>query len=354
MSRPLRLVVAALGLAGWLAPARAQCPEQQVQLWTGAVSTVCPCFVAGEQMGTVFASIPPSHYPIEILRVGIGWGSTGCQVGLPFPDQLEDAIHVYNADLAGLIGGAAPLATLSGPVLQDCAINEYDLTTQLPMPVIVNAGPVAVTLQFLQASSPTTGPAPGFDTGGCTSPRNVIFGIPGGWQNSCSLGVPGDWQVHLVYRPVNCSGSAFCFGSNGACPCGNGGAPMAGCDNPQATGGARLDFTGFSPNGSGGGSATITGTGFPAMSSPTVVGLRSPSPQLIPPVFGDGLLCIGAGGLVRFGATTAVGGSSTHAFSHGAGAGTFYYQLWYRSTPSTFCDPFAAFNLSNGWELAWP
>jgi hypothetical protein len=305
-------------------------------------------------MGTVFSTIPAAHYPIEIVRVGIGWGSTGCPAGVPFPDQLEDAIHIFNTDFAGL-PSATPVAVLSGPVMQDCGINEFDLTTQLPMPVIINSGSVTVTLKFLQASSPLTGPAPGFDTGsGCTAQKNVVFAIPGGWMNACALGVPGDWQTHLVYRPVNCSGTAFCFGSNGACPCGNGGSGMAGCDTPQATGGVRLEFTGFSPNGAGGGNATMTGTGYPAMASPTVIGLRSPSPQLLPPVFGDGLLCVAPGGLVRFGATSASGGTSTQAFSHGAMAGTFYYQLWYRSTPSTFCDPFAAFNLSNGWELVWP
>ena len=37
-----------------------------------------------------------------------------------------------------------------------------------------------------------------------------------------------------------------------------------------------------------------------------------------------------------------------------AGQGTFYYQLWFRNTPVMFCDPAAAFNLSNGWELTWP
>jgi hypothetical protein len=31
----------------------------------------------------------------------------------------------------------------------------------------------------------------------------------------------------------------------------------------------------------------------------------------------------------------------------------FYYQLWYRSTPSTFCDPFAAYNLPTAREDPW-
>jgi hypothetical protein len=42
-------------------------------------------------------------------------------------------------------------------------------------------------------------------------------------------------------------------------------------------------------------------------------------------------------------------------FGHGAmvGAGTFHYQIWYRSQPASYCDPLAAFNLSNGRSLVW-
>jgi hypothetical protein len=71
-------------------------------------------------------------------------------------------------------------------------------------------------------------------------------------------------------------------------------------------------------------------------------------------VFGDGLRCIGAP-LVRLAATLASGGVSTHAFGHGpsAGAGTFYYQLWFRSTPLSYCDATSAFNLSSGVTLTW-
>jgi hypothetical protein len=44
-----------------------------------------------------------------------------------------------------------------------------------------------------------------------------------------------------------------------------------------------------------------------------------------------------------------------NTFGHGAmaGTGSFFYQLWYRSTPTSFCDPAAGFNLSNGISLDW-
>jgi hypothetical protein len=40
--------------------------------------------------------------------------------------------------------------------------------------------------------------------------------------------------------------------------------------------------------------------------------------------------------------------------NHLPGPVTLYYQLWYRSTPSSFCDPAAAFNTSNVLSLTWP
>ena len=59
--------------------------------------------------------------------------------------------------------------------------------------------------------------------------------------------------------------------------------------------------------------------------------------------------------LVRLGVAPAFGGVSTHTFGHGAmaGAGSFFYQSWFRSTPVMYCDPSAGFNLSSGVRLIW-
>ena len=67
--------------------------------------------------------------------------------------------------------------------------------------------------------------------------------------------------------------------------------------------------------------------------------------------FGDGLLCLG-GTVVRLGATLASGGIGSVLVNHGAGAGTFHYQLWYRNNPP-FCTP-SQFNLTNGIAILWP
>jgi hypothetical protein len=144
---------------------------------------------------------------------------------------------------------------------------------------------------------------------------------------------------------------SYCFGNDVDCPCANGGAADTGCDIAQSTGGVRLDSISLAPDGAGGGSAVLRGVGYPPGSFPTVVGLRSAVAGQA--VFGDGLLCV-TPPVVRFGAATGVGGVSQHSVGHGVGAGTFYYQLWFRNTPMSFCDPIAAFNTSNGLQVVWP
>ena len=150
---------------------------------------------------------------------------------------------------------------------------------------------------------------------------------------------------------------SFCDASDGAlaaCPCANPGATDTGCDNAQGTGGVRLEVVARStvPNG-----ATLRGTGFPTTGAPTAVVIRSSALEPSGAVaFGDGARCVATSPLVRLAATPAVGGASTHVFGHGAmaGPGFFHYQAWYRSTPSTFCDAAAAFNLSSGVTISWP
>jgi FG-GAP repeat len=172
-----------------------------------------------------------------------------------------------------------------------------------------------------------------------------------------AVDVDGDHAVGGRYV-FDLSGTfpSFCDASDGAlasCPCGNAGDPDSGCDLPQGTGGVRLDVLAqrFLPLNR----ATLGGTGFPPGGVPTVVAVRAAALDTASPVvFGDGLRCVGVP-LLRLGATFATAGSSVTPIGHAAmaGAGTFYYQLWFRSVPIMFCDPSAAFNLSNGRSLSW-
>jgi hypothetical protein len=148
----------------------------------------------------------------------------------------------------------------------------------------------------------------------------------------------------------------FCDATDGAlalCPCANVGDPETGCDIQQGTRGVGLNAVSqetFPQN-----RVTWSGYGFPAMSAPASVVIRAASlDPASPVVFGDGLRCIGVP-FVRLGATLAGGGTVTHTHGHdsAAGSGNFHYQLWFRNTPITFCDPVLAFNLSSGRTLTW-
>jgi hypothetical protein len=147
---------------------------------------------------------------------------------------------------------------------------------------------------------------------------------------------------------------SFCDAGDGSlasCPCSNPGLPTTGCDLAQGTGGVELTLLEQELNPLN--RATLVGQGFPVASLPAAVVIRAPQIEVTPVVFGDGLRCI-AIPLVRLGAASASGGTSTHTIGHGAmaGSGTVYYQLWFRNTPAMFCSP-DAFNLSNGRTLTW-
>jgi hypothetical protein len=173
------------------------CPEEDpLQNYTGGGTVVCPCFVAGEEAGAVLQA-PAEHYPIEILRVGIGWGSMYGGTG----QTLEQAIHIY---AAGLPNPGSPIFTLEGPALYDGYVNEFDLEP-LPGEITIDSGPFTVTLEFMNdnAGDPYA-PSMVHDGNGCQAGKNVVYAIPGGWYSACALGVTGDWVVYAIYRQVNC------------------------------------------------------------------------------------------------------------------------------------------------------
>jgi len=194
-----RVIVAVLVVTA--SPARSVCPEEPpLQNYQGAGTVVCPCFIPGEQAGGVFTA-PVGDYPIEILRVGIGWGS---QLG-GAPQVLEEAIHLY---AAGLPNPGVPIFSLPGPVLNDGFINEFDIEL-ITGNKIINSGAFTVTLEFLNSNAGDPfAPSVIHDGNGCQSGKNVVFAIPGGWFNACLLGVTGDWVFYVVYRQVDCGTGA--------------------------------------------------------------------------------------------------------------------------------------------------
>jgi plastocyanin len=188
-----------------------------------------------------------------------------------------------------------------------------------------------------------------------------FFALPSNGAQVCYELWFSDWHGNESVSDSFCRSLSnpfptFCDNSDGSlasCPCGNAGNPNTGCDIQQSTGGVELvvDTQETSPLNR----VTATGVGFPVMSTPTAIIIRGAALDTgSPVVFGDGLRCVGVP-LVRLGATFANAGTATHTFGHGAmaGTGTFYYQIWFRNTPVMFCDPVAAFNLSNGREIDW-
>jgi hypothetical protein len=142
---------------------------------------------------------PAADYPLEVLRVGIGWGS---QFG-GAPQSLEQAIHVY---AGGLPDPGAPIFTLEGPVLNDGAINQFNLEPT-PGTIAIDSGPFSVALEFLnQNAGNLFAPSVVSDGAGCHPGRNLIYAIPGGWLDGCSAGLSGDWVFFVVYRPCNLAG----------------------------------------------------------------------------------------------------------------------------------------------------
>ena len=179
------------------AAALAECPEQDpLQHYTGSGTVVCPCFAAGEEGGAVFTA-PAQHYPIEILRVGIGWGSQYGGTGY----TLEQSIHIYGA---GLPDPGTPIFSLDGPQLLDGYINEFDLEP-LPGEIVIASGAFTVTLEFMNDNAGiTSAPSMVHDGNGCQIGKNVVYALPGIWYDACYLGVSGDWIVYVIYREDEC------------------------------------------------------------------------------------------------------------------------------------------------------
>jgi len=188
------LVLSLLLLLPTAAPAQgAPCVDPaHLDNHTGTAQVVCPCFAAGERAGAVF-SPPADHFPLEVLKVGIGWGSQSGGA----PQSLETAIQLY---AGGLPDPGAPFFQFLGPLLNDGFLNEFDLSTQ-PGSRQVDSGPFTVTLEFLnQNAGDFFAPSMTHDAAGCLPGRNVVYSA--GWFDACSLGVSGNWVIYVVYRSL--------------------------------------------------------------------------------------------------------------------------------------------------------
>jgi len=189
----------ALALAVTGAQAQAPCSEKTFQNFNGTGS-ICPCFVPTEEAGAVF-TLSANDYPIEILKIGIGWASQFGGTG----QSLEQAVKIY---AAGLPNPGVPIFTLPGPQLTDGFLNEFNIEFT-PGNKIINSGPFTVTLEFLnQNAGDIFAPSVYSDGNGCQPGKNVVKANPGGWADACLLGVTGDWVFYVKYRSLKAVASA--------------------------------------------------------------------------------------------------------------------------------------------------
>jgi hypothetical protein len=172
----------------------------------GGTAIIVGDFIAGEQAGVRLTATCAGN----IVAVQILWLE-----GTPGHGQsLEQAIHIYNGSTFPTPG--TQLAILEGPVMTPGYMNEFrylDEAQTMPLSVpVTNGQQFYVTLQF---DNPTNvgagGPSVVRDTG-CQASKNVIYAIPGGWFNSCLLGVQGDFIIRAV---INCQGTGACCRAGG-------------------------------------------------------------------------------------------------------------------------------------------
>lgn len=283
-------IAALLGTMFLAGPVHGQCPEEpELKNWTGAGSVICPCFVAGEEFGVILDA-PASHYPIEITKIRVAWGS---QFG-GAPTSLEDSLNLYAGSLPN---PGSPQFSVSGPTLTDGFINEFDITL-FPGNRVITSGPFMVTLKFLNSNAGDPfAPSAVHDGNGCQSGKNSVFAIPGGWFNACALGVSGDWVMGVVYERVNCAtcpGNVASSSNYGLGFPGTVGIPALTATSPPIVGGTADVFVG---NSAGVSAPTLMFIGFNIAVIPGFWGgtlLVQPSTTVIFPVPSAGLNLSGA------------------------------------------------------------
>jgi len=200
-------MVAALVLLGITSSVNAvEVTVQNDSLTGGSSGNVQIGFVAGESAAAWLTSPCDGN----IVAVQVFWRSLlGGE-----PQSFEDSITIFGAGAFPAPGGQ--LSQIVGPVMTDGVVNEFrylDDNQTIPLIVpVVNTQTFVVSFKFLN-TPPSLGPSVVTDVDGCQAGKNAIFAVPGGWLNSCSLGVTGDFVIRAV---IDCNPTqACCFDPSG-------------------------------------------------------------------------------------------------------------------------------------------
>ncbi len=167
---------------------------QNDSLMAGDNSTIQSGFVAGE-IGAAWLTSPCDG---TIVALQVFWRS----LSGTFPPQFERSIRVYSdAGTFPTPGVELSGGTLIAPLMNDGVINEFrfvDDDQVIPIDVPVVEDQVFVVAFEFDLNPSPTGPSLNTDDSGCQVGRNSLFAIPGGWLDSCLLGVSGDFIIRAV------------------------------------------------------------------------------------------------------------------------------------------------------------
>ncbi len=201
--RVCRVFAAAIVVLVVTASARAvEVTVQNDSLAAGQTGNIQAGFVAGESAASWFTS------PCDgsVIGVQVFWRS----VDGTAPISLEDSITVFAGGTFPTPG--AVLEAIIAPVMTDSVVNEFrflDDTQTIPLIVpVTNGQRFVVSFKFANTPNALVGPSVVTDFDGCQSGSNALFAVPGGWFDSCLLGVTGDFFIRAVVD---------CGSLNGAC-----------------------------------------------------------------------------------------------------------------------------------------
>lgn len=217
-SKCVKFALAFTAMSMGSAPAAhaAEVSVQNDSLQPGQSGFVQAGFASGEEAAAWLTS--PCNG--RIVAVQVFWQSV---LGIE-PPTLGEAIRIYGD---GAFPTPGPILTsmnqpprpaeFLGPVMTDGFLNEFrflDEAGVIPLNVPVVAGQrFVVSFEFFD-NTPALGPSVVSDSG-CQNLRNSLKAIPGGWLNSCALGVSGDFVIRAV---VDCDvARGACCLPNGTC-----------------------------------------------------------------------------------------------------------------------------------------
>ncbi len=175
----------------------------------GSPTTIVGDFVPGEQAAVRLTS--PCNGAIVAVQILWLEGTPGHGF------SIERAIHIFEGNSFPTPG--AELLELQAPVMTPGGFNEFrylDEAQTLPINVPVTVGQqFIISLEFENGTHVGNGgPSVVRDGDGCTSGKNALYAIPGGWLNFCLI-ITGDVAIRAV---INCEeADGACCLPDGTC-----------------------------------------------------------------------------------------------------------------------------------------